>query len=179
VALTLRGNKVEGLVMYEPPFIVDDSRPRISGDLAQQIDRLVSSSRRNEAVKLFFTKAVGIPPIFVTLMRLLMPGWSKMAGMAHAISYDLAVLAGTQEGKPLPAMRWATANALTLVLVGGKSPAFFHTGAQALTGLLPKAEYRALPGRNHSAVVMAPNDIAVAAVEFLCHNGSQTKVTNL
>jgi pimeloyl-ACP methyl ester carboxylesterase len=173
------GKKVEGLIMYEPPFIIDNTRPPISGGLAQEIDRLVSSSGRNEAVKLFFTKAVGIPPIFVTLMRLLMPGWSKMAGMAHTISYDLAVLAGTQEGKPLPAMRWATANAPTMVLVGGKSPTFFHTGAKALTGLLPNAKYRALPGRNHSAVVMAPKDIAVAAVKFLCHNRSQTKVTNL
>jgi pimeloyl-ACP methyl ester carboxylesterase len=99
-------------------------------------------------------------------MRLLMPGWSKMADMAHTIPYDLSVLAGTQTGKPLPVGRWSSTQAPTLVLVGGKSEAFFHTGAQALVRILPNAQYRSLPGRNHAAVMMAPKDIAGAITGF-------------
>jgi hypothetical protein len=72
-------------------------------------------------------------------MRLLMPGWSKMAGMAHTLPYDLAILAGTQEGKPLPLKRWAATAAPTLIVVGGESEAFFHSGAKALTETLPLA----------------------------------------
>src|SRR5512134_1913346 len=68
---------------------------------------------------------MGLPAVFVALMRLLMPGWSKMAGRAHTLPYDLSVLAGTPAGRPLPARRWDSAVAPTLVMVGGKSEAFF------------------------------------------------------
>ncbi|HEY6410925.1 MAG TPA: alpha/beta hydrolase, partial [Ktedonobacteraceae bacterium] len=105
------------------------------------------------------------PAMFVTMMRILMPGWSKMADIAHTIPYDLAVLAGTQLGKPLPTRRWASARAPTLVMVGGKSEAFFHAGARALVGLLLNAQYRSLEGRDHAAVLMAPKDIVAALMD--------------
>ena len=164
------GGKVNGLFLYEPPFIVDDSRPPMPDDLVEQIERLVAADRRNDAVKLFFTKGMGIPAVFVTLMRLLMPGWSKHTGMAHTLPYDFAVLAGTQTGKPLPAERWVSAQSPTLVLVGSKSESFFHSGAKALSNILPRAQYRALEGRDHSAVQMAPNALATAVEEFFLAN---------
>ncbi len=160
------GVKVKGVVMYEPPFIVDGSRPPMPDDFAEQIRRLVSTGRNSEAVKRFFIKGMGIPAVFVSLMRWLMPGWSKMAAIAHTISYDLAVLAGTQTGKPLPSGRWDAAHAPTLVMVGGKSEAFFHVGAKALVSILRKAQYRVLDGRDHSAVMMAPEAVANAVSGF-------------
>ena len=162
--------KVNGLFLYEPPFIVDDSRPPMPDDLSEQIDRLVAAGRCNDAVKLFFTKGMGIPAVFVTMMRWLMPGWSRHAGMAHTLSYDFAIMAGTQDGKPLPAERWASAQAPALIMVGSKSEAFFHSGAKALRNVLPQAEYRALEGRDHGAVMMAPDAIATAVEEFLLEN---------
>ena len=89
-----------------------------------------------------------------------------MAGMAHTAPYDLAVLAGTQTGKPLPGARWGSAKAPTLVMVGSRSEPFFHAGAKAVAALLPHAQYRALEGRDHSAVLMAPKDISAAVSEF-------------
>ena len=160
------GSRVKKLFMYEPPFIIDNSRPPMPDDFINQVSELVSAGRRNEAVKLFFTKSMGIPVVFVILMRLFMPGWSKMAGIAHTLPYDLTILAGTQSGKPLPAERWASTQAPTLVMVGGKSEAFFHNGAKALTDILPDAQYRVLEDKDHSAVIMAPKAIAAALVEF-------------
>ncbi len=160
------GSKVKGLSMYEPPFIIDDGHPPMPDDLSAQIDQLVAAGRRSDAIKLFFTRGMGIPSGFVTMMRLLMPGWSKMAGMAHTIPYDLAILAGTQSGKPLPAGRWASVQAPTLVMVGGRSETFFHTGAKTLVASLPHARYRVLEGRDHSAILMASQDIAAAVDEF-------------
>jgi pimeloyl-ACP methyl ester carboxylesterase len=160
------GNKVKGLSMYEPPFIIDDSHPPMPDEFSVQIEQLVAAGRGSDAVRLFFTRGMGIPSGFVTMMRLLMPGWSKMVGMAHTIPYDLAVLAGTQTGKPLPARRWASVQAPTLVMVGGRSEAFFHTGAKALVASLPHARYRVLEGRDHSAILMASQDIAAAVDEF-------------
>ena len=157
--------KVKKLFMYEPPFIVDNSRPPMPDDFANQVAELISAGRRDDAVKFFFTKGMGIPNFAVTLMRL-MPGWSKMVGMAHTLPYDLAILAGTQTGKPLLPSRWASATAPTLVMVGSQSEAFFHAGAKALVGILPVAQYRSLAGGNHGAVLLAPNLIAAAAEHF-------------
>jgi pimeloyl-ACP methyl ester carboxylesterase len=162
--------KVNGLFLYEPPFIVDDSRPPMPDDLVDQIERLVAAGRNNDAVKLFFTRGMGIPAVFVTMMRFLMPGWSKHTDMARTLPYDFAILAGTQTGRPLPAERWAAAQAPTRVMVGGKSEAFFHTGAKALSDILPRAQYRTLEGQDHGAVQMAPNALAAAVEEFFLAN---------
>jgi pimeloyl-ACP methyl ester carboxylesterase len=168
------GNKVQGLFMYEPPFIVDDSRPPMPADFSQQIAAMVSSDRRNEAVRHFFHKGMGIPGIFVTLMRWLMPGWSRMASVAHTLLYDLAVVAGTQTGKPLPTTRWTAATLPILVMVGSKSEAFFHTGAQALANLLPNVQYRVLEGGSHGSVMMAPKDVAAAVCDFFLRESQIT-----
>ncbi len=157
--------KVKKLFMYEPPFIVDNSRPPMPDDLGDQVTELALAGRRSDSVRLFFTKGMGIPNFAVTVMRFV-PGWSKMIGMAHTLPYDLAIMAGTQSGKALPAGRWALTTAPTLVVVGSRSEAFFHHGAQALVGILPNAWYRSLDGGNHGSVLLAPTSIAAAAEHF-------------
>jgi len=161
--------KIKKLALFEPPFIIDGSRPPMPEDFAKQVTELVSAGRRSDAVKLFFSKGMGIPAIFITLMRF-MPGGSKMAAMAHTLAhtlpYDLTIMGDTQSGKPLPAKRWTSTTASTLVLTGEKSEAFFHNGARALAGMLPNAEHRILKGQHHGSVVMAPKAIASALVEF-------------
>jgi pimeloyl-ACP methyl ester carboxylesterase len=154
------GPKVTKLFMFEPPLIVDSSRPAMDDSLGQEISALVTQGRRNDAVKLFFTKGMGIPGPVVTLMRFLMPGWSKMAGMAQTAAYDLAILSGTQTGRSLPARRWTSVNAPTMVAVGGKSEPFFHTGAKALVGILSNAEYKSLKGMNHGSVLLSSKALA-------------------
>ncbi len=160
------GPKVKKLHMYEPPFIIDDRRPPIPDDLIKQIDELVAAERRNDAVQLFFAKGMGLPGFAVTMMRWLMPGWSKMVGMAHTLRYDLTILEGTQAGKALPGGRWSSATAPTLVVVGSKSEPFFHDGAKALVKLLPSAQYGVLEGRDHSAILMATQALADSARGF-------------
>jgi pimeloyl-ACP methyl ester carboxylesterase len=161
------GGKVRGTVLYEPPLIVDASRAPVPDDLMWRIQQLLSAGRRNDATKLLFARGMGIPGWIVTLMRLLMPGWSKMAGMAHTIPYDLAILDGVQNGNPLPADRWASHRSPALVLVGSKSERFFHNGAMALVAALPNARYEALEGGNHGTMVMAPKRLAAAVSRFL------------
>src|SRR5438552_7726832 len=61
--------KITKLAVYEPPFIVDDSRPPLPEDYVTQLTELVSSGRRSEAVEYFMTKAVGVPVQEVAQMR--------------------------------------------------------------------------------------------------------------
>lgn len=157
--------RVKALFLYEPPFIVDASRPPITANLRRRVTELIASNRRDEAVKLFFVEAVGVPSFGVTIMRFAMPGWLKMVGMANTTLYDLVVLEGMQNGTPLPKNRWA-ANMPTVVMVGSSSEPFFHNGARALTEVLPRCEYKTLEGGSHGSVVLGPKPIAAAMTQF-------------
>ena len=141
------GLEILRLAVYEPPFVVDDSRSPLPADYVAQLDRLVSEGRRDGAAEYFLTKAAGVPAEFVAPMR---------AGDVLEIS--ATIMGDTMSGKPLPAGRWASVTMPTLVIDGGASDAFMHNGADALAELLPDAERRTLPGQTHavSADALAP-----------------------
>lgn len=163
------GSRVQKLYMFEPPFIVDSSRPPMDTTLSGAVDRQVANGSRAEAVRLFFTRGMGIPSFGVTMMRFLMPGWSKMFAMAHTIPYDLAILDGTQAGQPLPGERWKNASLPIKVAVGSKSELFFHSGAKGLVQILPSAQYQSLAGLNHGALLLAPKALGKDVQDFLLH----------
>ena len=144
------------LALYEAPFIVDDSRPPVPADFVQQLERLLAEGRRGNAVRLFM-KAVGVPAVLVALMRF-MPAWSRLTGVAHTLPYDMTIVLDNQRGKPLPVTRWTSATAPTLVVAGGKSPAWMRNAMQALARVIPNAKHYTLEGQTHmvSAKVLAP-----------------------
>ncbi|AKG44601.1 hydrolase [Streptomyces xiamenensis] len=161
------GLDIPRLALYEPPFAVDGDAFGPPADFAGRIDALLAEDRRGEAVKLFMTKAQGMPGLLVASMRL-MPGvWSGLTALAPTLPYDIAVMGDTQRGEPLNADEWSSVPSRTLVLTGGKSPEGFHRAARALTEVLPHAEHRTLDGLNHGAVVMAPKKLAPSLVPFL------------
>jgi pimeloyl-ACP methyl ester carboxylesterase len=65
-----RGSAIRKLVLYEAPFIVDESRPAVPEDIVAQMDILPADDRRGDAVKLFMWQ-VGSPRIAIALMRFL------------------------------------------------------------------------------------------------------------
>uniref|UniRef100_Q025P0 Alpha/beta hydrolase fold n=1 Tax=Solibacter usitatus (strain Ellin6076) TaxID=234267 RepID=Q025P0_SOLUE len=160
------GTRVAKVFLYEPPFIVDNSRRPLSEFLLNEINTALRANDRAEAVTLFFNKGMGIPKPGVLFMRLMLPAWADMLKLAHTVPYDLTILSGTQSGKPLPRDRWFDATAPTMVAVGAKSEPFFHTGAKALVELLPTGNYKSLDGLDHSAVLMAPQAIGSAVIQF-------------
>jgi pimeloyl-ACP methyl ester carboxylesterase len=148
--------KVTKLALYEPPVIVDDSRPPMPADYVQQINDFVATGRRGDAVALFM-RHVGVPDEFIPQMRA-MPMWPQMEQAAHTLAYDGLIMGDTQSGKPLAPGQWPAATMPTLVIVGGDSPPFFHNGTRALTDQLPNAQHATLPGQTHevSAAALAP-----------------------
>jgi pimeloyl-ACP methyl ester carboxylesterase len=160
VALALdaanRGVPMRKLALYEPPFIVDDSRAPMPADYSDQLEALLADGRRADMVRLFM-RQVGVPRPVVAMMRF-MPAWKKLKSVAHTLRYDDALMAGTQAGAPLPRDRWTGVTVPTEVLVGGKSPAWMNAGSRALTALLPHAEHGVVPGQTHmvKAIALAP-----------------------
>lgn len=141
------------LALYDPPFLVDDGRPRPPADLALQIAELVSSGRRGDAVELFQTKGVGIPAEVVVQLRHA-PFRPALEAIAHTLVYDATITGDLT----LPADLAASITVPTLVMDGGETPAWMRHGAQALADALPAARRRTLEGQTHDIVpaVMAP-----------------------
>ncbi|MBU5444441.1 alpha/beta fold hydrolase [Paenibacillus sp. MSJ-34] len=164
---TALGGKIDKLFLYEPSFIVDDSRPPVPADYVEHVTVLVQSGKRSEAVEYFMTAAVGVPAEYIEPMKA-DPSWELMVKYAHTLAYDGMIVQGTQDGKPLPRDRWRF-DAPAAVAVGANSPPFFHEGAKALTELLPSCTYMALEGLDHSAFWMSPDKVTEAIREFFAN----------
>jgi pimeloyl-ACP methyl ester carboxylesterase len=150
------------VAVYEPPFIVDDSRAPLPDDYVTHLNQLIAEGKREDAVKYFLNVAVGIPEEYLGAMDQ-QPGWDTMLGIAHTIAYDGAFVLPIMQGKPLPTDRWANLTAPVLVIEGGDSITFFHTGADALAGVLKNASRATLPGQTHE---VAPDVLAPVITEF-------------
>ena len=155
------GLAIAKLALWEPNFLVDDSRPPLPPDYVQQLTELVSSGRRGAAVALFLTKAVGLPAEFVAPMQQ-SPAWPAMEAEAHTLAYDGMVVGDSMSGKPLAAERWAHVTVPTLVIDGGQTP-WLTVGAQAITDTLANAKRRTLVGQPHD---VAPGAIAPVLNDF-------------
>jgi pimeloyl-ACP methyl ester carboxylesterase len=156
-----RGSAITKLALYEAPFIIDDSRPPVPTDIVAQFDQLLARDRRGDAVRLFM-RQVGAPGIMVALMRLL-PVWSRLKSVAHTLPYDATVMAGRQTGEPLTAGVWSAATMPTLVLVGEKSPAWFHNSTRALADVLPNARLAIAERQTH---IVKPKLLAPQLADF-------------
>ncbi|GKU80079.1 alpha/beta fold hydrolase [Paenibacillus sp. L3-i20] len=159
------GNKVTKLFMYEPPFIINDSRPPVPADYVQHLNNLIEAGKRSEAVEYFMIAAAGVPAEFVEYMKM-DPSWQAMEGLAHTLAYDGLVMGTTQQGNSLPANKW-NVEAKAMVMTGENSSPFFHDAAKALSELLSNVEHSTLSGQDHAAIMMAPAELAEAITEFL------------
>jgi len=169
-------DKVTKVAMYEPPFLVDNSRPPVPADYIARLQEFIAEGRRGDAVALFMTDAVGIPAEFVEQMRsapmsetfadeegMVPPEWAEMEQVAHTLVYDAMIMGDTMSGKPLDAAKWASATMPTLVITGGNSAPFFATGAKQLVEQLPNARHFVLEGQDHN---VAPDALAPVLTEF-------------
>jgi pimeloyl-ACP methyl ester carboxylesterase len=161
---TARGLSVSKLAVYEPPYIVDDSRPPLPRDYIEHLEALVAADKSREVVRYFMTEAVGVPAEMVEGM-LESPMTAAMEPLAHTVAYDGRVmLRGSMYGQPLPSEWRDSVTVPTLVMDGGNSPDWLHNSCRQLVGLLPDVSYRTLDGQDHGAT---PDAIAPVLEDFL------------
>jgi pimeloyl-ACP methyl ester carboxylesterase len=156
------GLPVAGLALFEPPVVVDDSRPPLPADYVEQLDAFVAEGRRDQAAELFMTAAAGMPPEAIAGIKQ-SPYWAPVEEIAHTISYDGRIMGTTMSGNPLPADRWSAIKVPVLVLNGDNTWPTLVTGAQAIATHLPTATLKAIPGENHST---APTTLAPTLQAF-------------
>ena len=143
-AARLLPTKITKLAVYEPPFIIDASRPP-----APQVE--------------YFMTVVGTPAEMVAQMRQ-SPMWPGLEAVANTLAYDGMIMGDTQRGDPLPLRKWTAVTVPTLVMDGtvflgrGESHVFLRHGADELANILPDAQRRTLEGQDHGPAddVLAP-----------------------
>lgn len=153
------GLAVTKLVVYEPPFVVDGSRPPLATDLPERLTALVQSGRRGDAVELYQREAVGIPEPVIAGMRTA-PFRPYMEAIAHTLAYDAAIVGDLSLPEPL----LASLGVPVLALSGEDSPPLLRAAAEAVARTVPTGTLRVLAGQTHD---IAPEATAPVIVEFL------------
>lgn len=144
------------LILVEPPYLLDESRPRPPLDFPARLTGLVEAGRRGDAVELFQADFIGMPRQIVEQLRHA-PFRPGLEAMAQTTAYD-AMIAGDLALDPaLP--RAIRQPALTLA--GTDSTPFLLETAMALAGLLPDGRFVGIAGMNHSLTpALAPAILA-------------------
>ncbi len=152
LAAAASGLAITKLALWEPPFILDESR-RPPADTAKIYTELVSAGRRGDAVEFFMAKVVGLPPEFIAQARNA-PFWQAQEALAHTLAYDATIMGDYS----LPVERAATVTAPALVIAGGADFPWMRDTAQALANVIPNAQARILEGQGHNVdpAVLAP-----------------------
>jgi len=144
--------KMKKLAVWEPPYILEDSRPPILQDYKEQLAQLLREGRKGDMIELFLTKAVGMPAEFVAPMRQ-SPFWAAQEAFAPTLVYDATLMGDFS----LPKERIAKATVETLVIDGGTIP-WISQAAQVVADTLPHAYRRTIAGQPHNVAdeAMAP-----------------------
>lgn len=150
--------KVKKLALYEPPYIIEGSRPRPPANTAAIYTELVAAGRCGDAAEYFMTKVVGLPAEFAAQARQ-SPWWPAQEARAHTLAYDATIMADYS----LPTETAESVQPPTLVIAGGASWDWMQNTAQALVSLLPQGKYYLLEGQEHN---VAPEALAPVLEEF-------------
>jgi pimeloyl-ACP methyl ester carboxylesterase len=152
------GLAITKLALYDAPFAVDASIPRLSADLPDRLAELIATGKRGDAVELYQTEAVRIPAEVVAQMRDA-PFRPALEAIAHTLVYDATVIGDLS----LPTELVNSVAAPTLVIDGENSPPIMHSAAEALCNALPDGRRRTLQGQTHD---INPEVVAAVLTEF-------------
>jgi len=141
------GLPITKLALYEPPYLVDDGRPRAPVDHAGHLAGLIAAGRRGDAVEYYQSRVVGLPEEVVARLRHA-PFRSGLEEMAHTLVYDATILGD----RSLPTGLAASVAPPTLVIAGGAGFPFMRVTAQALADALPHGQALILEGQTHDLV---------------------------
>jgi pimeloyl-ACP methyl ester carboxylesterase len=143
------GSNIAKLAVYEPPFVVDNSRDPVPENIVDQLKDMIASGQRGDAAETFMTVGSLMSADVVAGMRA-QPFWQGVEAVAHTLVYDAIIMGDTMRGAPLPVDRWAAVTIPTLVIYGDAGPSWSRNAAAALIELLPNAERRTLDGQFHT-----------------------------
>jgi pimeloyl-ACP methyl ester carboxylesterase len=155
------GARIAKLAIYEPPYMVRpvDAERHVGARHEEQLKRMLAEGRRGDAVKYFMRKMVGVPAVFVVMMRFIPGVWSKLKAVAHTLPYDAAIMGDFS----LPTGALKSVKTPTLALSGEKSDARLRAAVDAVAQALPNSRQRTLSGQTHN---VKPEVLTPVLTEF-------------
>jgi pimeloyl-ACP methyl ester carboxylesterase len=155
----LRTTRIRRLIVYEgaPAGVLT-----IPSELVERMQAQVDAGDGDGAVQTMMREVVRMPEEQLALLRSL-PAWQARVAAAHTIPRELRAT-NTYRMEP---GRMAQIRVPTLLLVGGDSPSFFRTTADAAQHALPDARLVVLPGQQHAAMDTAPDLFSREVLAFL------------
>ncbi len=153
---------VERVVAYEPPYIVD-GRPRPGDDVEERLRALLDAGRRDDAVALFQTEAVGIPASVVEGFRQ-SAMWPGLVRLAHTLPYDVEI---TGPGNRLRPEHLAQVAVPALVIAGTAGFPWMMAGALAAAAAIPGGRHLTLESGDHSTPQSHPELLVPVLIDFL------------
>jgi pimeloyl-ACP methyl ester carboxylesterase len=145
------------LALWEPPFIIDESK-RPPADQVEQYETMIAEGRRGDAVEYFMTRVIGMPAEMVAGIRG-QPWWPAQEALAHTLAYDARIMGDYS----LPTESAASVKAPTIVIAGGADFGWMRETAEALAKAIPDGQARILDGQGHD---VDPTVLAPVLVEF-------------
>lgn len=136
------GDKVDKVVLYDPPYVHDEAEKAQYNNLSQAVHELLHAGKNGQAMRTFL-KGIGMPKLFVYLLPFI-PGWRVMRALAPTLAYDIEL---TRDLPPVD--RAAQVMVPLQIVVGQKSPASIHAVARQLTQAIPGATFVQLAGQDH------------------------------
>jgi Alpha/beta hydrolase family len=158
----MRGMPIEGLVVYEPPYMLEGTRPLPPTDLFDRLRALIREDRRDDAIVVFYTEAVGLPVAMIDRMRAT-PVWGRWTALAHTLPYDIAVYSDYR----LPSDRLATLRVPTLAIDGSESFPWVRATTNAVAEAIPLAQHLTLAAEDHLSVLLRPEAVRKTLLDFL------------
>ncbi|MET8328074.1 alpha/beta hydrolase [Streptomyces sp. NPDC005181] len=155
------GLPVDLLAVYEPPYTPGRTGLLFKAVCTARLHRLLSDGDRGGAIELFLS-LTGIAPETIARMRRA-PLWDALESVAHTLAYDDALLG---DGS-VPAKRFASVTARTMVVCGGFSTAPARMATHALADAVPHARHRTLTGQTRE---LAPQAIAPVLARFFARD---------
>lgn len=149
-----KGLGIKKIALYEPPLIVDDSRPPLPDNYVEHLSSLSRDKKYDEALEYFMTTAALVPVAYLPTMKQ-DPSWEMMKAVVHTTAYDGAFIASEMRGKMPTNGRWNAVTIPVLLMTGGNSPDSMAHAAQALHAILPNSQYKVLPGQDHGVTTEA------------------------
>jgi pimeloyl-ACP methyl ester carboxylesterase len=157
---------IDTLVLYEP-LVISAGPEDVPPGLAQELEALIAQDRRDEAISLFYQRAMFLTPELIQQQRA-GPTWTSRLESAHVLVRELRAINFDYR------FPWARAQAYdrpTVFLMGEITLPRLRASTEALHAVLPNSEVVTLPGHGHGGLRTAPKLVAAEVLKFL-RNGS-------
>jgi pimeloyl-ACP methyl ester carboxylesterase len=149
-ALAASPSTFAGAVIFEAPVAIG---PPTRGAAHTRAEAAVAAGKPGKAMQIFVRDIVGEPASSAWLLRLLMAFIPKLRALAPRQISDL-------DGVGQRLDTYARIKTPTMLLRAERSPAHLGERLEALAAVIPHAQTAVLVGRDHTAHLKAPGEVA-------------------